>query len=163
MCCLLGTVFVPQTADAASKKPTKMTLNVLKKTIDVGGSYKIHVKSITPKKASKSVFYKTSDKKIATVSKSGVVSGKKEGTAKITVTSRKNKKLKKTVKIIVKRLRPYSLTLNKKIMYVGDRSWLKASVEASSPLIWSSSNPSVATVNKTGEIQAKKLERPILL
>lgn len=156
MICMV--LFVSNNTNAASKKPTKMTLNVSKKTVDVGGTYQIKVKSVSPSKASKSVAYKSSNTKIATISSKGIVKGKKEGTAKITVQSKKNKKLKKTVAIIVKRLKPYSLTLNKtKLnMNVNDTYKLKATVKASSPITWNSSNKTVATVDKNGIITAKK-------
>ena len=87
---------------SAATKPTKMTLNVTKKTIYVGTTFKVKVSSVKPAKASKSVSFKTSDKAIATVSSSGVVTGKAEGKATITVTSKSNKKLKKKVTITVK-------------------------------------------------------------
>lgn len=156
MICMV--LFVSNNTNAASKKPTKMTLNVSKKTVDVGGTYQIKVKSVSPSKASKSVAYKSSNTKIATISSKGIVKGKKEGTAKITVQSKKNKKLKKTVAITVKRLKPYSLTLNKtKLnMNVNDTYKLKATVKASSPVTWNSSNKAVATVDKNGIITAKK-------
>lgn len=156
MICMV--LFVSNNTNAASKKPTKMTLNVSKKTVDVGGTYQIKVKSVSPSKASKSVAYKSSNTKIATISSKGIVKGKKEGTAKITVQSKKNKKLKKTVAITVKRLKPYSLTLNKtKLnMNVNDTYKLKATVKASSPITWNSSNKTVATVDKNGIITAKK-------
>lgn len=156
MICMV--LFVSNNTNAASKKPTKMTLNVSKKTVDVGGTYQIKVKSVSPSKASKSVAYKSSNTKIAIISSKGIVKGKKEGTAKITVQSKKNKKLKKTVAITVKRLKPYSLTLNKtKLnMNVNDTYKLKATVKASSPVTWNSSNKAVATVDKNGIITAKK-------
>lgn len=156
MICMV--LFVSNNTNAASKKPTKMTLNVSKKTVDVGGTYQIKVKSVSPSKASKSVAYKSSNTKIATISSKGIVKGKKEGTAKIAVQSKKNKKLKKTVAITVKRLKPYSLTLNKtKLnMNVNDTYKLKATVKASSPITWNSSNKTVATVDKNGIITAKK-------
>lgn len=87
---------------SAATKPSKMTLNVTKKTIYVGTTFKVKVSSVKPAKASKSVTYKTSNKKVATVSSSGVVTGKAAGTATITVTSKSNKNLKKTVKFTVK-------------------------------------------------------------
>lgn len=156
MICMV--LFVSNNTNAASKKPTKMTLNVSKKTVDVGGTYQIKVKSVSPSKASKSVAYKSSNTKIATISSKGIVKGKKEGTAKITVQSKKNKKLKKTVAITVKRLKPYSLTLNKtKLnMNVNDTYKLKATVKASSPITWNSSNKAVVSVDKNGIITAKK-------
>lgn len=151
-------LFVSNNTNAASKKPTNMTLNVSKKTIDIGGTYKVKVKSVSPKNANKSVYHKSSNTKIVTISSKGIIKGKKEGTAKITVQSKKNKKLKKTVVITVKRLKPYSLTLNKtKLkMNVNDTYKLKATVKASSPITWNSSNKAVVSVDKNGIITAKK-------
>lgn len=156
MICMV--LFVSNNTNAASKKPTNMTLNVSKKTIDIGGTYKVKVKSVSPKNANKSVYHKSSNTKIVTISSKGIIKGKKEGTAKITVQSKKNKKLKKTVVITVKRLKPYSLTLNKtKLkMNVNDTYKLKATVKASSPITWNSSNKAVVSVDKNGIITAKK-------
>lgn len=81
-------------AFAASKKPKKIYVTPTKKTLTVGKKVKIKVKTVKPKKASKSVKYKSSNKKIATVSSKGVVTAKKAGKTTITVTSKKNKKRK---------------------------------------------------------------------
>ena len=90
-------------ADAqAAKKVKKVTIGVkvgsgilvLKK----GQSKKPNV-SVTPKKANKKVTYKSSNKKVVKVSSKGVVKAlKKSGSAKITVTSKQNKKKKATIK-----------------------------------------------------------------
>ena len=72
-------------SEAASKKPTKITLKATSKTVDIKGKVKVSVKSVKPSKASKSVTYKSSNKKIATVSSKGAVTGKKKGTVKIAV------------------------------------------------------------------------------
>ena len=63
--------------------------------MDIKGKVKVSVYKTKPSKASKSVKWKSSNKKVATVSKSGYVTGKKKGTVKITATSKKNKKAKK--------------------------------------------------------------------
>lgn len=54
-------------------------------------------------KTNVSATFKSSNKKVATVSKKGVISAQKAGTAKITVTSKKNKNQKVTVKVTVKK------------------------------------------------------------
>ena len=56
---------------AASKKPTKITLNAKSKTLTVGKTFQLKVKSVKPTKASKSVTYKSSRKSVATVSSKG--------------------------------------------------------------------------------------------
>jgi thiosulfate/3-mercaptopyruvate sulfurtransferase len=89
-------------AQAAAKKPTKITLKATTKSIGINGKSTISVKSVTPAKASKKVTFKSSNKNVATVSSKGVVTGKKAGKATITATSKVNKKAKATIKITVK-------------------------------------------------------------
>lgn len=73
------------------KKVTKKTY-----TLKAGKTAKITV-AVTPAKAKKSVSFKSGKKAVASVSKSGKVTAKKTGTAKITVTvTGKNKKKKST-------------------------------------------------------------------
>lgn len=148
----------PQPVQAAGSKPVSMTLNMSQKTIDLNSIYQIKVKTVKPKKASKAVSYKTSNSKIASVSAKGIVKGKKEGTVKITVQSKANKKLKKTVKITVKRLRPYSLSLNKQELnlQIGENTRLIATVKVQSSVVWSTTDPEIAAVDKNGKVTAKK-------
>lgn len=70
----------------AAAKTKKIVMNKKKVTLNVGKTFKLKVKKVTPSKASKAVTYKSSKKKVATVSKKGVIKGIKAGTAKITVT-----------------------------------------------------------------------------
>ena len=84
---------------AATKK--SITLNKTKATIYVGKTTTVSVKKVTGL-SSKAVTYKSSNKKVATVTSKGVVKGVKAGTATITVTSKKNSKVKATCKVTVK-------------------------------------------------------------
>ena len=72
------------------KTTQKITLNRKKLTLKKGKSFKLKV-TITPKDSQNKIFYKTSNKKIVTVSKNGKIKAKKKGTAKITVISGKKK------------------------------------------------------------------------
>lgn len=80
-------------------------------------SAQIRVKSITGLK-SKEVTYKSSNKRVAEVSKLGKVTPKKSGTATITVTSKADKKVKATYTVTVKNavtaVRFYEITNLKK-------------------------------------------------
>lgn len=101
-CALLVTsIFCGNVTSQAASKPTKLVLNKKQVKLKVGKNYKLKVKSVKPVKASKAVTYKTNKKKIATVSKKGVIKAIKEGKAVITVVSKKNKKLKAKVKVTV--------------------------------------------------------------
>lgn len=147
-------------AEAAAKAPKKITLKATVKTVDIKGKTTVSVKSVKPKNASKAVTFKSSNKKIATVNKKGVVTGKKKGTVKITATSKKNKKIKQTIKIKVKQLTPKSISLNQKKLELvsGAGSVLKATIKPVGvycPVTWKSSNTAVATVDKNGKVTAK--------
>lgn len=145
----------------AAKKPTKMTLKATSKTVDVKGKVTVSVKSVSPAKASKSVTWKSSNKKIAKVNSKGVVTGLKKGTVKITATSKVNKKVKKSVTIKVKDLKPTSVSLNKSTSSLnpGSTVTLKATVKPvglyNKGVTWTSSNTSVATVDSKGKVTAK--------
>ena len=126
--------------------PSKVTIGVKEK-------YTIDTSSLSGK-----LTFKSSKTSIATVSSKGVVTGKKVGTAKITVTPKSGKK--KTITVTVAKA-PTKVTLNKTkaTVTVGKTLQLKATLPsktASNKLTWTSSNKSVATVNKNGKVTAKK-------
>lgn len=82
--------------DAGAKKVT-ISLNKTKHTLQAGETFKLKA-SVKPVK--KRVTFKSSNKKIASVSPKGVVKGKKKGTATITASIRGTKK-KATCRITV--------------------------------------------------------------
>ena len=83
------------------KQKAKITLKEKKASIVVGKTTTIKVKSFKGI-SNKNLTFSSSDKKIATVSSKGKVTGKKAGTATITVTSLINKKVKAVFKVTVK-------------------------------------------------------------
>ena len=87
---------------SAAVKAKKIKLNKKNLTITVGQTEKLTAK-VTPKKANQKVKWKTSNKKIATVSAQGVVKGKKAGKVTITCYSKKFPKIKATCKVTVKK------------------------------------------------------------
>lgn len=162
LCVALSMAMASVTANAATKKPKKIYLKATSTTVDIKGKVKVSVYKTKPSKASKSVKWKSSNKKVATVSKSGYVTGKKKGTVKITATSKKNKKAKKTIKIKVTNLKAKSVTMSKKSanMYPGQKSALKATVKGrtgfyNQGVYWKSSNTKIATVDSKGNVTAK--------
>ncbi|MDO5590475.1 MAG: Ig-like domain-containing protein [Lachnospiraceae bacterium] len=150
-----------KTASVEAQKPQSFILNTVKQTIGVKGTCKISVKKATPQNADKSVRYQSKNTKIATVNSKGVVTGKKLGKTKIVVTAMQNKKLKKYVTIEVKNLKPTKLTLNAKNVKIkyGDKYQLIAKVRPQNmycPVVFSSNNKKVATIDKNGVIRGKK-------
>ncbi|MCM1364608.1 MAG: Ig-like domain-containing protein [Faecalibacterium sp.] len=114
---------------------------------------------INPSSATnQSVTWKSSDGTVAAVSSNGVVSGIKEGEAKITVTTADGGK---TATCVVKVLEPVtdvSLDASELLLAVGDSAALKAEVLPEHATVktvtWKSSNANVVTVSSSGEIKA---------
>lgn len=144
---------------AAPKKPVKITLDRKQASMSVGDTMKLKVKSVSPKGVSKSVKWKSSNKKIATVSGSGKVKAKKNGTVTITATSKANAKAtakckikvyKATKKLQLKSQKSYSLNVGKTVA-LKVTTTPKKGVQ---PVQWSSKNKKVAKVNSKGKVTA---------
>lgn len=155
-------------AQAATVKPKKLTVtsSVSSKVIDVKGTTKISVKSVSPKNASRSVTYKSSNTKIASVSSKGTVKGKKTGSVTITATSKVNKKVKASVKLKVKDLKPSKVSIPAALSLTnGKKAIVKATVSPAgvyAPVKFSSSNTKVATVSSTGTVTAKSAGKAVI-
>ena len=100
--------------------------------------------------------FKSSNSKIATVSKNGVVTAKKKGTAKITVTHIYNSKIKATFKITVKaKPKTAKLTLESKkaTIVAGNKTTIKIKKltgVSNKGVKYTSSNKKIATVSSKG-------------
>lgn len=116
-----------------------------------------------PKNASnKKVTWSSDNKKVATVDKNGVVKGKKPGKANITVKTKEGG-MTATCKVTVKKpIRVSSVSLNSKskTLNVGGKFKLKVTIKPKNAtekgVNWKSSDPKVATVDKKGNVTAKK-------
>ena len=84
---------------AASKG--KIIMNQSKISLAPGSKFQLKVKKIKPSKLGRTVTFKSNKKKVAAVSKKGVVRAKKAGKAKIVIASKKNKRIKTTVMVMV--------------------------------------------------------------
>ena len=140
------------------KDYAKIKLSKTKATIEKGKTLTLKA-TITPSDLSdKSVTWKSSNKKVATVSSSGKVKGVKVGTATITCTSNSTG-LKATCKVTVEN---GLVTLNKTEAYVqkGKTMTLKATVSPETltdkSVTWESSDKKIATVTKAGKVKGVK-------
>ncbi len=130
---LTVTLCMPGTAEAASSKAVKsVELKIGKKKITKQTYFLVKGKtatlkvSVNPSKAKKSVSYKSSNKKIATVSKKGKIKAKKAGTAKITVTVKGKNGKKKTSYVKIKVTKSHKHTWKKitqRKYVVDERAW----------------------------------------
>lgn len=139
--------------------PAAVRITPEKITIAAGKTYQLE-EIITPKTAAQTdVTWKSSDTKVCTVTKDGVVKAIKNGTATITCKTVNGKTAKCYVTVATK---PTKVTLNKNSLnlYKTQTYTLKATVSPSTAsdktVKWVSSDESVATVSKTGKVTALK-------
>ena len=136
--------------------------------IQKGEKLRLYVKGY---KKSKKVKWKSSNKKIASISKSGVVTGKKGGTCKITAKIGK-KRYKAKIFVLAGERIVYkhnasskspsnrhnsvfvTLNINEKNLYIGQSIILKVS-GTKRKITWKSSNSKVATVSSKGYVVSK--------
>ena len=148
MVMILTITYHPVEASTKSAKPVvKATQTVISK----GTTTKVKV-TYNKKNVTNKAKFKSSNKKVATVSRKGVVTGKKAGTAYITATykGRTSKRVKITVAEI-------SLNKTSLKLAVGKTATLAAKYNKKKVKpTFKSSNPNVASVNKNGKIIAKK-------
>lgn len=146
-----STVNIPAVTTTVEAASRKLSLKASNKKAYVGKNTKISAKANKGAKLS----YKTSNKKIAMVSSKGVITGKKAGTVKITITAKKSKykTVKKTITVKVYRQNQKVTASNVKLT-TGQRKNLGA--KARTRLSYKSSNPKVVTVDKKGNLTAKK-------
>ena len=161
------------TSKIQSYAVTNEEKNASKKTLKLEKGKTTALKvAIQPASARKSVSYKTSNKKIATVSGSGKITAKKEGTAKITITikAKNGKKYTTWVKIkVVKvnntRITGYTVTsagnnVDKQRLPLdkGDSTKIAVAVTpaaAAKSIVMTSDNPAAVGVDNAGNISAR--------
>ena len=139
------------------KEPTAITLNKTSLTMAVGQSYKL-VKTLTPSDSVTGYTWQSHNLFVATVDSTGKIKAENMGTSVITVTTSNGKSAACTVTV---KKAPTTVELNKTeaTLGVGQTLTLTTTLTPSDAFTyysWSSSNSTVATVEK-GKVTAKKV------
>ena len=137
---------------------TKVRVTAPARRVKVGKALQLSAK-LTPSNSTDSVTWKSSNKKIARVSKTGKVTGIKPGTVTITATASSGKKASVKLKVVKVYATKVRIIAPSKTVKVGKTLQLKAELtptNASDKLTWKSSYTKVATVNKKGKVTGIK-------
>jgi len=146
--------------DSVKVKAAGYTLAGNKLTLAKGKKVKLKT-SVAPAEADQTVVFTSGKKSVATVSKTGVVTAKKAGSAKITIKTINNKKKVITVKVVKKEKVNKVLKLKKTKLSIrkGRTAAItvqKLSSDTTSVLVYKTNNKKVAAVDKYGVVTAKK-------
>lgn len=166
-------VYQPQTVEAAAKN--RITLESKYKTLYVGEAYTLKATalykdgkvcaSLKKKYNTQQLSYKyfrfsSSNSKVATVSKKGMVKAKKKGTVTITMTHIYDHRIKTSVKMQVKAKKKGKITLAQKSATIGVGNTVKISVKSvknmgGKAMKYTTSDKSIATVSDKGVVTGK--------
>ncbi len=134
-----------------------ITLNKTKANLGIKEKLALKV-SLVPAEATTTLKWKSSNPKVAAVTKKGVVVGRKVGKAVITVTAANGYSAEATITV---KAAPDSVTLSKSgtvTLKRGKTLKLKATLpkKTASALTWKSSRPKIASVDQKGVVRALK-------
>ena len=136
--------------------PTGLVLNHSKAGVDVGKKLRLTAQ-VTPDDAAQTVTWRSADKKIATVSKTGVVTGIAAGKVKITASTPNGVK-QTCVVTVYQTVNKVTLNTTNAILAPQETLNLKAAVAPNnavgSEITWKTSDAAVATVSRTGKVTA---------
>jgi uncharacterized protein YjdB len=145
--------------DSSVELVTTIQLDALEATLKEGGTLRLNA-VVTPDSAdNKALQWSSSDTSVATVDETGKVSAVSQGSAIITATATDGSNVTASCSIkVVKLVATIQLDITEATLNEGDALQLNAVVAPvaadNKALQWSSSNPSVATVDKNGLITA---------
>ena len=169
--CMVGLLCCFHSVDTvyAASKVTSVTLTNVGDlyTIKKGKSFKLKYSIEASKKKYKKVKWKSSNKKVLTVSKKGVIKARKKGVAYVTCYAKYNKKKKDKVKIRVG-YPVSSITIEKPNYYVakGDTTTIPYQINPSNAsyknISWASSDPEIASISSDGIVTGHELGSVII-
>lgn len=121
--------------------------------------YKLNAKVYPSDTSDKSLIYRSSNNKVATVNRKGQIKAKKYGKATITVINRKSRKSAKCLLIVGQYVSKIKLSKNKVTLNNGKATKLKSQVTNKAiykAIQWKSTNTNIAKVNSNGVVKALK-------
>lgn len=162
-----GTAVITATTAGGLKAECKVTVTIPAAKVYLTpamtikkGTTRTLTASVFPKDTTDKITWKTSNKKVVTVTAKGKIKGVKAGTATITATASNGKKATCKVTVVKSSKKSTSIKLSKKTLTVNKGAYkqLKATVTKNSTdkITWSSSNKKVATVDKNGVVVGVK-------
>ena len=140
---------------------TGITLNLTEAVIYTGGTATLKATVLPSDASNKSITWSSSDESTATVDASGKVTALKIGSVLITATANDGSGAYAQCQITVKQhVTAINLNTSNAVLYTGDTVSLEAAVlpddASDKSFTWSTSNTSIATVNLSGTVTAKK-------
>ena len=129
-------------------------------TAGIGTKTKLSVKFSPSDASNKSITWKTSDKKIATIAPDGTLTPLKKGTVKITAVSAEGKYTATCTVKVVRKVTKVTLSKTSLVLYLGKTATLGATVAPSDAsnknVTWSSSNTAIVKVDSKGKLTPVK-------
>ncbi len=142
------------------KRPRTITVSFNKKAVGVGGKAKATAVFTPEDTTIQEVVWSTSTPKIISISEDGVITALAKGSATVRATAADGSKKWAEATINVQQM-PESIALTSKnsSLFVGGSIAITATVQPSNAnnknVVWTSSDPSVATVNREGRVTGK--------
>lgn len=149
-----------------TQQVTGITLNTTDFTVEKGEKFQL-TETINPKSANdKEVSWTTSNKKVATVDKNGLVTALQGGTSMIKCITKDGDYTAYALCTVIEKVTDIKLDLENAEIGVGERLKLKATVAngtaTDKTFTWSSSKKKVCSVSKNGVVKGKKAGRSII-
>ncbi|MBQ3330704.1 MAG: Ig-like domain-containing protein, partial [Ruminococcus sp.] len=151
------TAYCTVTVKSAAVAVTAVSVSPSTATVEVGKTVALTA-TVSPSNATdKTVTWSSANSAVASVSSSGVVTGKSAGTVKITAASSNGKTAYCTVTVKAQAVPSATISVNPEAatINVGGKLKVTAVVKPAGTVTWSSDKPAVAAVSSAGEVTAK--------
>ena len=150
------------------KPAEKIVLSQTEKTLYAGESFTLGAEVQPQDATNKTVKWSSSDPKVAAVNSTGKVTALSQGQAEVTAEANDGSKVKASCQITVKVRLVEKVVLSEAVkeVYAGESFALGAEVQpqdaTDKTVKWSSSDPKVAAVNRTGKVTALSQGRAVV-